>query len=87
MPDSTTPASPEPDGSAGLHASPSSGTPATPSGHGPSGPDSPDSPSTPPEPQLPPPAQSGGTGRGGCMSLIIALVVFIAAILGIATQL
>ncbi|WP_433614071.1 hypothetical protein ACQP2P_06795 [Dactylosporangium sp. CA-139114] len=87
MPESTTPASPEPDGSAGLHASPSSGTPSNPPGNGPSGPDAPDSPATPTEPQTPPTPSGGGSSRGGCMSMIIALVVFIAAILGIATQL
>ncbi|MEV8513030.1 hypothetical protein [Dactylosporangium sp. NPDC051484] len=90
MPDSTTPASPEPDGSAGIHSTPASGTPASPSDHGPSGPDAPNSPPAPQEPQLPPPAEPSGntaSGRGGCMTAMIGLFVFIAAVLGIATQL
>ncbi|WP_238013020.1 hypothetical protein KZZ52_07320 [Dactylosporangium sp. AC04546] len=79
MPD-TTPASPGPeDGSGGLSPAPTDGTPASPT----SRPDGPDSP-TPPAPA--PSAPSGG-GRGGCMTAMIGLFVFVAALLGIATQL
>ncbi|GAA2603806.1 hypothetical protein GCM10010399_38450 [Dactylosporangium fulvum] len=91
MPDSTTPASPEPtdegnstapDTSAGVSSAPTAGTPASPSTGGPDGPDAPEPPTAPA-----PPAQPSGTGRGGCMTTMIGLFVFIAALLGIATQL
>ncbi|GAA2390167.1 hypothetical protein [Dactylosporangium salmoneum] len=90
MPDSTIPASPpEPEDSAGSHAIPS-GTPDSPPEHGQGGREAP-TPPAPQEPQGPPPTQpsatSSGGGRGGCMTAMIGLFVFIAALLGIATQL
>ncbi|GAA0721580.1 hypothetical protein Drose_07795 [Dactylosporangium roseum] len=81
MPDSTTPAAPEPLDE-GNSAAPAAGTPASPSTGGPDGRDAPESPAAPE-----PPAQPSGTGRGGCMTTMIGLFVFIAALLGIATQL
>ncbi|GGM19888.1 hypothetical protein ACFFX1_37840 [Dactylosporangium sucinum] len=84
MPD-TTPASPGPDddGSGGVSPAPTDGTPASPTAR----PDGPDAPTPPPAAPTAPGSASTGGGRGGCMTAMIGLFVFIAALLGIATQL
>ncbi|MEV0126904.1 hypothetical protein AB0H83_00330 [Dactylosporangium sp. NPDC050688] len=98
MPEST-PAAPEPidDGiseapeapegeASGVGQAPS-GAPEKPStGPGSPSPDGPQRPTTPPTVPAPPtPAPAGG--RGGCMTMVLSLIVLTAAFLGIASQL
>jgi hypothetical protein len=64
---------------------PTSG-PGSPTPDGPQRPDNPTAPTTPTAPGTPTgPAPTGG-GRGGCMTMVLTLVMLVAALLGVASQ-
>ena len=87
MPDSPTPATPEP-ADAGISAAPeepAADTSETPDSPGPAAPDAPVG--APSETAPAPSSTAPAGGRGGCMTTMIGLFVLVAALFGLATQL
>ncbi|MET7421655.1 hypothetical protein [Dactylosporangium sp. NPDC005555] len=98
MPEST-PAAPEPidDGlseapdtpegeASGVGQAPSGGPDRPTTGPGSPSPDGPQRPAPPTVPGPPAPAPAPAGGKGGCLSMVLGLIVLVAALLGIAAQ-